>query len=237
TGCREGDCYHRLGIPWTEARIRGERDPYLRRRVPRERIAWFWAGRRGERGLLRALSSFRRRLRGAEVPPERKGPGVLRWLGQALAYGFFAGLLGYFSTSPAYVHLPPGKALVTLSFSHAAQHRGECRRLTPEEIAALPPNMRRPLDCPRGRLPIFVEMALDGRVIYRASIPPSGLAGDGPAGVYQRFPVEAGRHRIAVRMRDSAREEGFDYEGIFDITLKPRQHFVIDFRKGRFVPL
>ncbi len=55
--------------------------------------------------------------------------------------------------------------------------------------------------------------------------------------VYRRFPVKAGRHRIEVRMRDSARTQGFDYEGAFDVTLAPARHFVIDFRNGRFAPL
>jgi quinol-cytochrome oxidoreductase complex cytochrome b subunit/coenzyme F420-reducing hydrogenase delta subunit len=65
TGCRDGDCHYRLGIRWTEQRMRGERDPYLRRRVPRERIAWCWAGLdRGAR-LRRELEAFRARLAGA----------------------------------------------------------------------------------------------------------------------------------------------------------------------------
>jgi hypothetical protein len=49
-----------------------------------------------------------------------------------------------------------------------------------EEIAKLPPNMRRPLDCPRGRRPIYVELDVGHQVSYRASLPPTGIAGDGP---------------------------------------------------------
>jgi ferredoxin/coenzyme F420-reducing hydrogenase delta subunit len=42
-GCAESACYNRLGIKWTEQRFAGERDPYLRARVPRDRIATIWA--------------------------------------------------------------------------------------------------------------------------------------------------------------------------------------------------
>jgi len=42
-GCAEGACYNRLGIVWTQQRIAAERDPYLRARVPRERLATVWA--------------------------------------------------------------------------------------------------------------------------------------------------------------------------------------------------
>ena len=38
-GCGEGSAYNRLGIDWTRQRFAGERDPYLRKRVPRERFA------------------------------------------------------------------------------------------------------------------------------------------------------------------------------------------------------
>jgi NAD-dependent dihydropyrimidine dehydrogenase PreA subunit/coenzyme F420-reducing hydrogenase delta subunit len=61
-GCREGDCHQRLGIDWTEQRIAGTRDPRLRRRVPRARIARSWSGL-APAGKPRAdLEAFRVRL-------------------------------------------------------------------------------------------------------------------------------------------------------------------------------
>jgi ferredoxin/coenzyme F420-reducing hydrogenase delta subunit len=41
SGCAEGDCYYRLGGDWMQQRIDGERDPYLRKRVDRERVRFF----------------------------------------------------------------------------------------------------------------------------------------------------------------------------------------------------
>ena len=43
-GCSEGDCYFRLGARWTKQRIAGARDPYLRKRVPRDRLTVVWGG-------------------------------------------------------------------------------------------------------------------------------------------------------------------------------------------------
>ena len=51
TGCSNCDCFNRQGIQWTEARLAGLRDPYLRKRVPRDRVHVFWAGP-GELGNL-----------------------------------------------------------------------------------------------------------------------------------------------------------------------------------------
>jgi quinol-cytochrome oxidoreductase complex cytochrome b subunit/coenzyme F420-reducing hydrogenase delta subunit len=63
TGCRQGDCHYRLGIDWMEQRIAGKRDPYLRERVPRERIGEFWGGLADGDRLVEELNAFRDRLR------------------------------------------------------------------------------------------------------------------------------------------------------------------------------
>ncbi|MBT7943975.1 MAG: hydrogenase iron-sulfur subunit [Alphaproteobacteria bacterium] len=58
TGCGDGDCYHRFGIQWTEDRMAGLRDPYLRKRVPRERLHACWAGKTGGDRLSREVEEF-----------------------------------------------------------------------------------------------------------------------------------------------------------------------------------
>ena len=155
---------------------------------------------------------------------------LFRYIGQFIAYALFALVVGYFATQPAYTHLDPEMALIKLSFSHAGKHRQECRHLTQEELNRLPPNMRRPMDCPRERLPLLVELELDGEILYQDELPPSGLARDGASTAYRKFPVAAGSHHLVARLRDSRRTDGFDYEKASEITLSPRQNFVIDFR-------
>jgi hypothetical protein len=157
-------------------------------------------------------------------------PKLSRLLVQMMAYAAFVGLIAYFSKSPEYEPLDPNMGLISLSFSHAGARKGECHRLTPEEIAALPPNMRKPLDCPRQRLPLLVELHVDGKLVYRRALPPSGIAGDGASTAYERFAIAPGRHLIKAKLRDTAREQGFDYESEQQILIEPRQNFVIDFR-------
>jgi ferredoxin/coenzyme F420-reducing hydrogenase delta subunit len=64
TGCRDGACMNRFGVRWTEARIDGARDPRLRRRVPRERVARQWADRQEASRLAEEIETFRRGLSG-----------------------------------------------------------------------------------------------------------------------------------------------------------------------------
>jgi coenzyme F420-reducing hydrogenase delta subunit len=61
-GCSESACYNRLGIEWTRQRVAGERDPYLRARVPRERIAMIWASPMQQARFDGELAAFKARL-------------------------------------------------------------------------------------------------------------------------------------------------------------------------------
>jgi hypothetical protein len=162
---------------------------------------------------------------------------ALRLAAQFAMIAVLFAAVAWFSDHPAYRQIPESTAVMMLTFVHGADRRGECRRLTPEEIAKLPPNMRRVQDCPRVRRPIYVELDVDGRNLYRANLPPTGIAGDGPSRVYQRFVLPAGKYDVAVRMRDTARTAGFDHERRDSIDLAPDQLFVIDYRpeSGDFI--
>ena len=65
TGCRAGDCHYRQGIDWMDERLGGRRDPYLRARVPRERVTWTWLGVDGAARLRERIERFREELRAA----------------------------------------------------------------------------------------------------------------------------------------------------------------------------
>lgn len=154
------------------------------------------------------------------------------WLRYGLQAGILAlviGALSVLANWPSYRQSPEDTAVLKLSFSHGASRLADCRRRTPEELAKLPPNMRKPLECERGRKPLYVELDLDGRTIYQASLPPSGLSGDGPSRVYRRFVIPAGKHEISARMRETARTEGFDYQKTDVVTLAADQSLVVDF--------
>lgn len=156
--------------------------------------------------------------------------GSVRLMVQVVAYAAFAAMLGYFSVSPSYTHVDPELGVIKLSFSHAGEPKTECRRLTQEQLDELAPNMRRPMDCPRQRVSLLLELEIDGERIYRESLVPSGLAGDGASTVYRGFPVPAGRHTLVARLRDSRREQGFDWTMEQTVEISPRENLVIDFR-------
>jgi len=161
----------------------------------------------------------------------------IRIMGQLGVIGALFAAVALLSDHPVYRQTPPDTGIVMLTFVHGANRRADCRRLTDEEIAKLASNMRRTEDCPRERRPVYVELDLDGRTIYQASLRPTGIARDGPSRVYERIVLPAGQYDIAVRMRDTARIDGFDHQRNEHVALAPDQMFVIDFRNesGEFV--
>lgn len=151
-------------------------------------------------------------------------------LAQALLYGAFALCVGYFSVAPSYDYADPGVATIKLSLSHAANRVEECVKLTPQQIneraaKGLPLN-----ECGRERLPVTVELEIDGARVLLVTAAPSGLWNDGPASVYERLDVAPGTHTVTVRLRDSARQQGWDYERSESVTLSPGRYFTISFR-------
>jgi hypothetical protein len=152
----------------------------------------------------------------------------ISWPLQALCYGAFIAVVGYFATSPPYTHLPPGEALVKLSLVHAGERKEGCRERTPEELAKLAPNMRAATVCPRERVPIAIRIEMDGKPLFDVVAPPAGFAKDGASTVYRRVAVPAGEHRFVARMADNPRRE-FSHVGERTLALPPGRVLVIDF--------
>ena len=151
-------------------------------------------------------------------------------LTQLVLYAAFAAFIGYLSVAPPYRYADPGVASVKLSLSHAADRIAECVKLTPDEINARARRGEPLSECERERLPLTVEIDIDGDTVLHVTAAPSGLWSDGPAPVYERFDVAAGRHTITARLRDSAREQGWDYEHTETRELRPGRYFTIRFR-------
>ncbi len=149
---------------------------------------------------------------------------------QVSLYAVFTIVVGYFSIAPSYRYAGEDTATVKLSLSHAADRVEACVKLTPQEIneraaAGQPIN-----ECGRERLPLTVELDIDGERVLQVTASPSGLWNDGPASVYERLVVAPGAHTITARLRDTARTHGWDYEHSETVELAAGRYFTITFR-------
>ena len=153
----------------------------------------------------------------------------MKVVGEILAYTVFAVVVGILSVWPRYELLADDQALISIAFVHAGDRVGECRKLTQEELNALPPNMRKPTECPRERHPLRVELHSGTELLYSDVLLPSGIWSDGKSNVYQRVVVATGRHDLFVGMNDSGSEQGFDYEQSVTIDVAAGRNVVIRF--------
>jgi hypothetical protein len=156
-------------------------------------------------------------------------PSVPQFASQAAVYAVIAAVVGYFSTFPRYHQVPEGQAQIKLALQHGGARIEDCRKLTTKELSKLPSAERRPITCSRERVPLTIEVSIDGAVIYADVLPPTGLSGDGVSKAYKKFLVPAGHHVIEAKLRDSKRPEGFDFDQRVEAELKPWQNFAIDF--------
>ena len=155
---------------------------------------------------------------------------ALRYILQTLAYAAFAIVVGYLSFWPRYHYASPEMATVKLSLSHATERIAPCVQLTPQQIAELAPNMRRSQSCERQRLPLSLELEVDGEVAIALQVVPSGLWEDGPASVYEQLNLVPGAHTITVRLRDSAQVDTWDYTHTENVVLEAGRYLTITFK-------
>lgn len=152
-----------------------------------------------------------------------------RYIGQFVTYAAFAAGIGLLSVWPEYRMLEENEAFVSVTFSHAAKIIGECHQLTQAELDELPPNMRKPMSCPRERHPVYLELRADKEVIFSATLLPSGIWSDGKANVYNRSTIKAGTYLLFIGMNDSGTGDGFDYELSVETEIEPGQNLVVGF--------
>lgn len=158
--------------------------------------------------------------------------GRARILGQVAAYAAFGTAIVVLSHL-SYRAVPPDAALIQVSIAHAGARLAPCRKLTEAELAARAPNMRAPLECPRGRSAVRVVVELDGRPVLDETAPPTGLARDGASVVYRRIPLAAGSHRLRVRVSDDQRAPERAAERSETLHLEPGRVLSVDYRPER----
>ena len=91
------------------------------------------------------------------------------------------------------------EATIRLSWRAVGERIEECRVPSEEELAALPPHMRRKEICEGKLAPFQLDVSIDGRPVHSAKIYASGARQDRPTYVFQEFRVSPGRHELKVR--------------------------------------
>jgi coenzyme F420-reducing hydrogenase delta subunit len=249
-GCVNGDCHYRKGNTWLQSRLEGKRPPVLSRSVDHNRIMEYWLSSIHADRLMEGIELFERKLIAYEdenppFPPlVKRGEGrfgvkkgILKRVMASVSILFLSAfLILYLSERPIYPFYNKDMSLIKFTFKHPGRHKSEQRELTEKETENMLRHMRR-TNSPflqmrmvgkRERLPVYVEVELNDKMILAKTYYPAGLKNDIPAFAYEEFPVLPGTHHIEVRVRDSKREEGFDYTFEKKIETEPGKVTVVD---------
>jgi len=157
----------------------------------------------------------------------------VRYLSQAVLYALFFLPLAYFSHAPVYRNMEEGLAVLKVAIRHPGEIIGKCTVVAGGGSGMRPSTMTQSVEvCPRGRSPLQLELSMDGKILYQAKVPPSGLHNDGISSMYQRFEIPAGFHRLQIKMNDDINVDGYTWELEQDIDLQPAQVMVASFKEG-----
>ncbi|MCB1732819.1 MAG: hypothetical protein KDI21_20285 [Halieaceae bacterium] len=155
-----------------------------------------------------------------------------QYLAQAVLYALFFLPIVYITHQPLHRHLPEDMAELKIAVRHAGKVIGECTDVVAGDYRALPGAAVRPQICPRERSPLQLELVLDGEILYRDTVPASGLHDDGVSSIYRRFTVPAGTHTLLLRMNDDVAVAGYPWELEEEVALQPAQVLVASFKDG-----
>jgi hypothetical protein len=161
---------------------------------------------------------------------KRLGPTQI--IGQVLAWGLFVVLTGVFAQWPRYSTLPEGHGELKLSMAHLTERLEPCVELSPEELAALPPNMRVAERCPRARAHAVLGLRVDGELLLTEAVRPTGLAKGGRTYLQGNWSLPAGDYALELFLRDTPREEGFDKVQHFTLSLAAGESVLLNLGDG-----
>ena len=94
-------------------------------------------------------------------------------------------------------------ALLRLSWRVRATGEEVCRKLSDEELEALPVHMRRPEVCERDNREYELLVSVDERVVADTTVTGAGVHADRPLFVFREVRLAPGRHIVEVTFRPS----------------------------------
>ncbi len=98
----------------------------------------------------------------------------------------------------SYVAVEHTEGIVRLAWRARGEHVRECRHLSPEELAKLPPHMRQEEVCEGRVLPYRLVVTLDGTERINREVRGAGAREDRPLYVTEDLAVAPGPHRVSV---------------------------------------
>lgn len=223
-GCGCTDPPFREGPKWTDERLGERREPGLRlEKIDPAKIRFLKLARGAEDELVERVRAFAEHREAPERAPSRAGA-----VGTGLVVALVFGLLTLVGSALPSLLRPDERPMLVVSLKHRPEDVQQCRPVSPDEKAKMPPHMRRDEICARQRPDVRVEVRVDDETVHVASYPPHGLSGDGPSFGTLELPLAPGPRRVEVLIGDTIHP---DWTHRFDQTVdaQPSRRAVVLF--------
>jgi hypothetical protein len=119
-----------------------------------------------------------------------------RLAGAALALALTAAIVA--ASRVPYAASDADRAMIRLSWRTPGAQVEECRRVSEEELEALPVHMRREEVCERRALPYRLYVLVNGQTVYDEVVRPAGAREVRPLYVFREIPVAPGSYQVDV---------------------------------------
>lgn len=236
SGCQTKDCHFREGDVWLEGRLANTRPPVLKKKeVEPARIRTGWFSSIQTKEFIEELGRFCDDIKGENKEVKLS---VHRYIRERLtAFGVLIlvipALITLFLSDVPYTFFELEDSMLRFSIKHAGRHVKEEAMPTAEELKKLPPHMRARVPKSGERLPVYVEVEVDGKKVITNSYKPGGLKREGASYAYEKVVVKPGVHRVTVRMSDSGSPEHFDFVYDKELEFRAGRQICIDFDGGK----
>jgi coenzyme F420-reducing hydrogenase delta subunit/NAD-dependent dihydropyrimidine dehydrogenase PreA subunit len=227
TGCGS-DAVCRHGAVWTAERIAGDREPLLRRsEIPAESVRYVRFDRTDTASFLEAARSF---ASGLEVPQMKRRASLGARVISGTTLLLLLSALTVFGSGSGYSTVTGRSPDLVVSFKLAGENVESVQ--SDRDDDDVPVHMRRQRVVSRRRVPVRLEIAVDGEIRFSRSYKPGGLFGDGMSIALARIPVNPGPHSVEVSLGRSNEIGTWDY--VFRDTLMfiASRHHVVLFNRA-----
>lgn len=145
---------------------------------------------------------------------------------QLLAWVLLGALIVAFADGPSFDPLPAEHGRLTLAVAHLSERVEPCRQLSEAERMELPPTRRVTEVCERARIPVKVELVINGRTLVAQEFQPSGFHADGRIFLVQRWALPVGNYRAELTLTGPTAETS--RQEVFEFSLSSGANAVVD---------
>jgi len=223
----------RIGTEWTQERLVGTREPWLRTdHVDASKVVYVRYDRTNPHRLIQAAEAFRA---GKPVQRFRRSPSKVQRAAVAAAFVLLLTASTIFLSDGPYRTPLKNDASFLVSFKFPGDIVTSVQTEETVDDEGVLPHMRRERPVERTRVPVRLRVTVDDSVNVEEAYAPGGLFGDGLSIGMSTLDLEPGMHSIRVDI-DASADPGswsFHWESTLRMSRAERKVLIFD-EDGRF---